>query len=354
MHLRNGIIYHIALDRDFIPTHKSCILMKQDYFVYQVSYFKSLLVRLENFGIDIERCIQKSEIRHFDLSNSQNYIPTTVVHDLFSVLRKDSGSDALISNLLKDFSLSELGSYGLYLSGFSTLDQAITAFTTSKYALQTNIQTTVTLQKDEVVYTFSFLDQHAKGGQLSEYIMVAIVCQLFNVYLGHHWTPIAVHTPNATILAIEPLLPSGAYHIQHHQAAYRFVFPKSVVQYGTKDRFPTVEITPAYPEKKILEIIENVISSYNYGCIPSLSMLAGHFNTSESSLKRILKSKQAKFSTMLGHILHDRAVELLTTSDMNINSISEHLGYSDSPNFIRSFKKWTGLTPGMYRDSLSV
>ncbi|WP_255452908.1 hypothetical protein [Aquimarina sp. RZ0] len=41
-------------------------------------------MKLENFGIDIEGIIQNSEIRHFDLSSSQNYVPTTVVHDLFS------------------------------------------------------------------------------------------------------------------------------------------------------------------------------------------------------------------------------------------------------------------------------
>ncbi len=328
--------------------------MKQEYFVYQVSYFKPLLMRLENFGIDTERVIQKSEIRHFDLSNSQNYIPTTVVHDLFSSLRKNSETDTFVANFLNDFSLSELGSYGSCLAGFPTLNKAIAAFTKFNYLLQTNIQTDLKIHKNEAIFSFSFLDQHSKGGKISEYILLAIVCQLFNVYGGHNWYPIAVHIPNTVISDIEPLLPGGEYPIQYNQPEYRFVFSKSLLKYETYTNPLNPCIVPEYQEKNIIEVIENVISSYKYGCIPSLKTLASHFNTSESSMKRILKSKQAKFSDILGHILHDRAVNLLTTSDMNISLISEHLGYSDSPNFIRSFKKWTGFTPGKYRESMML
>ncbi len=326
--------------------------MKQEYFVYQVSYFKPLLRRLENFGIDTERIIQKSEIRHFDLSNSQNYIPTAVVHDLFSLLRKNSETDTFAVNFLNDFSLSELGNYGSFLAGFPTLNKAIDAFTKFSYLLQTNLQTDLKIHKNEAIFSFSFLDQHSKGGKISEYILLAIVCQLFNVYGGHNWHPISVHIPSTGISDIEPLLPSGEYPIQYSQPEYRFVFSKSVLNYETYTNPLNSYIVPEYQEKNIMEVIENVISSYTYGHIPSLKMLASHFNTSESSMKRVLKSKQAKFSDILGHILHDRAVDLLTTSDMNINLISECLGYSDSPNFIRSFKKWTGFTPGEYRESV--
>ncbi len=326
--------------------------MKQEYFVYQVSYFKPLLMRLENFGVDTERIIQKSEIRHFDLSNSENYIPTTVVHDLFSLLGKNRKTDTFAANFLNDFSLSELGSYGLYLAGFSTLNKAIVAFTKFNYLLQTNIQTDLKIHKNKAVFSFSFLDQHSNGGEISEYILLAIVCQLFKVYVGHNWYPISVHIPSNTISDVESLLPKGEYPIQCNQQEYRFVFSKSLLKYEAYTNHLNPCIVPKYQEKSIIEVIENVISSYKYGCIPSLKTLASHFNTSESSMKRILKSKQAKFSDILGHILHDRAIDLLTTSDMNINLISERLGYSDSPNFIRSFKKWTGFTPGKYRESV--
>ncbi|KAA1244452.1 AraC family transcriptional regulator [Aquimarina sp. RZ0] len=326
--------------------------MKQEYFVYQVSYFKPLLIRLGNFGIDTEKIIQKSEIRHFDLSSSQNYVPTMVAHELFSLLRRNSENDTLIVNSLNDFSLSELGSYGSYLTGFSTLNDAIAAFVKSNYVLQTNLQTNLKIHKNKAIFSFSFLDQNSRKCRIPEYILLTIVSQLFTVYGGHNWHPISIHIPDAALSGIKSLLPGVECPVQYNQPEYRFVFSKSLLEHETYTNPLNFCGVPKYKEKNIVEVIENVISSYKYGCIPSLKTLASHFNTSESSLKRILKSKEAKFSDILGHILQERAVCLLTTSTMNINLISEHLGYSDSPNFIRSFKKWTGLTPGEYRESM--
>ncbi|WP_299187884.1 AraC family transcriptional regulator [uncultured Aquimarina sp.] len=325
--------------------------MKREYFVYQVSYFKPLLMRLENFGIDTERIIQKSEICHFDLSNSQNYVPTAVVHDFFSLVRKNIEIDELEVNLLDDFSLLELGSYGSHLASFSSLHEAITSFMESSYMLQTNIKTDLEIYKNTAVFSFLFSDQHSKGGRVSEYILLVIIRQLFVFYGEDDWFPIEIHTPISSISNIQSLFPKGNYTIKYNQSAYRFVFSKSLLKY---EESVNPIMKPAYKQKNITEVIENVISSYKFGCIPSLKTLAGHFNTSESSIKRALKSKEVKFSDILVHILQKRAICLLTTSDMNINLISEYLGYSDSPNFIRSFKKWTGVTPGIYRENVSA
>ncbi|MEF2243669.1 helix-turn-helix domain-containing protein [Paenibacillus sp. IITD108] len=45
----------------------------------------------------------------------------------------------------------------------------------------------------------------------------------------------------------------------------------------------------------------------------------------------------------------DKAKELLLQTDMKIFEIAEHLRYQNSQNFIRTFKKTHGMTPGEYR-----
>ena len=34
-------------------------------------------------------------------------------------------------------------------------------------------------------------------------------------------------------------------------------------------------------------------------------------------------------------------------------AIAERLGYANAPNFERAFKRWTGQSPGAYRDALT-
>ena len=46
----------------------------------------------------------------------------------------------------------------------------------------------------------------------------------------------------------------------------------------------------------------------------------------------------------------ERAKSLLEISDMTINGISNAIGYSDQLAFSRMFKKYTGISPTVYRD----
>lgn len=45
----------------------------------------------------------------------------------------------------------------------------------------------------------------------------------------------------------------------------------------------------------------------------------------------------------------EKAEELLKMSDHSLDEISQELCFSDCSHFIRTFKKWKGLTPGRYR-----
>lgn len=44
-----------------------------------------------------------------------------------------------------------------------------------------------------------------------------------------------------------------------------------------------------------------------------------------------------------------KACELLVTTDLNVNEISQLVGYHNITSFNRSFKKLTNMTPGAYR-----
>jgi AraC-like DNA-binding protein len=44
-----------------------------------------------------------------------------------------------------------------------------------------------------------------------------------------------------------------------------------------------------------------------------------------------------------------RAEELLLTTDLTMEAISQELGYCDGAHFNRMFRKWTGMPPSLYR-----
>ena len=56
------------------------------------------------------------------------------------------------------------------------------------------------------------------------------------------------------------------------------------------------------------------------------------------------------FSQYLEDYRLQKSVERLMTTDASVKEIAEEFGYANSQNFIRSFKKKTGCTPGQYRE----
>lgn len=83
-----------------------------------------------------------------------------------------------------------------------------------------------------------------------------------------------------------------------------------------------------------------------------VSQLAEHFGYNAKHLSFL-------FSEIAGITLKqfmlqekmDAAKSLLTDSNQSIKEIAEQLGYSDSHQFMHSFKKMTGLTPTDYRNA---
>lgn len=83
----------------------------------------------------------------------------------------------------------------------------------------------------------------------------------------------------------------------------------------------------------------------------SLDEVAKALGVSPRTLKRQLAGEGAKFSQLLEEQRRERATLLLRASELRIEEIAERLGYSDPANFVRAFRKWTGMTPRAFRIS---
>lgn len=82
----------------------------------------------------------------------------------------------------------------------------------------------------------------------------------------------------------------------------------------------------------------------------SLSGLSEQFHMNSSSLSTLFKEDFGeKFVVYLCQVRMEHAKELLRTTTLSIQEISEKVGYLHQMSFIRAFKKMIGTTPGDYR-----
>jgi len=84
---------------------------------------------------------------------------------------------------------------------------------------------------------------------------------------------------------------------------------------------------------------------------PTSPEIAGKLHISESTLRRRLKKEGTSFQELLDQVRSKLAHEYLATTQLPVSRIAELLGFSDSANFRRSFKRWANTTPSQARMS---
>lgn len=111
------------------------------------------------------------------------------------------------------------------------------------------------------------------------------------------------------------------------------------------------EKNSGYKKRDIMDVLNYIYENYlddNF----SVKSIASHFQTSVSNISHFFKKNmEVTISQYVEQIKLERAKEMLRTSDKKVSEIAEILRYANSTAFIEMFKKYEGVTPGVYRES---
>lgn len=121
------------------------------------------------------------------------------------------------------------------------------------------------------------------------------------------------------------------------------------------------EETAAVCERRVRELLERLGSEGGLverlrrvlvespGRFPSLAQAARTLGMSDRTLRRRLQEADASYQGVLEDVRKGLALDYLQRSNLTVDEIAELLGYAETSNFYRAFKKWTGEPPGAYR-----
>jgi AraC-like DNA-binding protein len=85
---------------------------------------------------------------------------------------------------------------------------------------------------------------------------------------------------------------------------------------------------------------------------PALEAAAAHFGFSPATFKRRLAAEGTHYQAELDRVRSHVALYLYQFRGSGNDEVARHLGFHDVPNFRRSFKRWTGVTPSGLRADL--
>ena len=87
-----------------------------------------------------------------------------------------------------------------------------------------------------------------------------------------------------------------------------------------------------------------------HNTMPSLSELCKTLDMPERTMRRKLAEEGYKFQDLLNNVRFELAKDLFKTN-LNLNEIAQRLGYSEAGNFSHAFKRWSGVSPKVFRET---
>lgn len=82
---------------------------------------------------------------------------------------------------------------------------------------------------------------------------------------------------------------------------------------------------------------------------PEMDAVARELGVSSRTLRRKLTSEGVGFQQIVDDSLREVACSILRDPRRSIQEAAYELGFSDASSFHRAFKRWTGITPAVYR-----
>ena len=110
-----------------------------------------------------------------------------------------------------------------------------------------------------------------------------------------------------------------------------------------------VVIKPVASDTGITSRIRSMLSTDLAGEMPGFEDLARAMNMSPRTLRRCLEKEGVSYQKIKDNTRRDLAISLLSREGLTVSEVAERVGFSDPSAFHRSFKKWTGQSPGAYR-----
>lgn len=84
--------------------------------------------------------------------------------------------------------------------------------------------------------------------------------------------------------------------------------------------------------------------------VPGFERIAESLGMSAPTLRRRLREEGSSFQRIKDSCRREAAETYLLSSELSINTIASLMGFTDPSAFHRCFRKWTGMTPGAFRE----
>jgi len=311
-------------------------------------------------GVPIRRHLSRAGLSGPSPDDLEALMPLHQLCDFLSSVARAEGIDDLGFRIGGRLGIESLGVYGRLIAQSVTIHEAILTSRALISSYNSGLEIWIERHSDQVRYCQKYSANLPRDG-IAEIVHLGLANALAQggARRGPDYQPTRIE------LAADPI-DLGPYVPGFGDLAVSFSQPQTSVWFDqTWLSKPLPALEPSHcppaddneralfdrtgpstdPIGQLKQVIESALGHPRM----SLQHAAAIIGTSARTLQRRLAERGLSFSGLLGRVRFAVAQRLLRDPEMLLTEIARRLGYSDLPNFIRAFKRWTGVGPNEFR-----
>lgn len=310
---------------------------------------RPLLDALERSGTPLGPRFSKARAL---LKDPNALLPVVTAGGLFEEAARRSGLEDFAFRVASAFPVLELGDWGALIARSATVAGFVSTLVHAAPRFNSG-QSWWAAQRGEEVWLRQHLTSRLVEGRRAgaEYALMLIL-QVIRLAAGPGWRPREIHLEGAPPRHAAALAAQAERAVHFHGVGLTIVFPARVMSLPFPPLSPPAmaAATPA-PSGSFPGSVRQLVEALVKIGTPELPIAAEAARMSERSLQRRLSECGLRFTRLVEEARFESARRLLSDRSVKIVEISAELGYTDSANFTRAFRRWSGMSPQAFRQA---
>jgi len=250
----------------------------------------------------------------------------------------------------------DVGALGAFVRSAPTLGVALARAVRHGTRFNSGERHWLTHAGDDVVLHWSYVRALRKGRRHVNEFVLMLWIQLVRLAAGGHWRPKQIGLEGAPrqTRSLAALAREG---VRFEQPETSLVIPRALLALPLPPGHasaPDAAPETAWPSADFARSVRQAIAGLLQLGDADVASLASAAGTSVRSLQRRLAEAELSFSQLLEEARFEAAQRLLHDPSRKVIAISAELGYTDSANFTRAFRRWAGRSPRDFRRALAT
>ncbi|MBD2425691.1 AraC family transcriptional regulator [Phormidium sp. FACHB-1136] len=325
---------------DSIPLIRTAILLRFTDFSDQI-------------GAPTERWLDQANLSPVLLTNPERLIPMVQSAIFAEQVARAEGIDNFGFLIGQSTNLTHLGQFGAMIRCSLTLYDLLTTIEKTINLLNSGERVSLRWSTDALwLQSHLYALDHQAHSQAQCFSIMAYL-NVLRMALGPTWQPPEVHLTTQHNPALLDCNGLEGVRISFNQPCNAIKIPREFV---SQPLHPSSTVPGQFevlhqsaPALDFLPSLKQLIESLLPQGGPNIAQAAGASGMSVRSFQRRLANHGVSYGHLVDEVRFHLAAQWLKGESAPITDIAAELGYTDTANFTRAFKRWAGVSPREFR-----